>query len=107
MDDLEVVEALLVAEPDQLVVDDRGDNHPNDLDFDEQLDGDVIVADQVAAAVDQVPIAVAGALQPEIEDVIILPPVANIFERRGLRVDSETVVANACNSYVIPAGWIR
>jgi hypothetical protein len=70
MDELEVVEALLVTEPDQLVVEDHGENHPNDLDF-EHVDGDVIVADQVAAAVDQVAIAVAGALQPEIEDVIL------------------------------------
>jgi hypothetical protein len=70
MDELEVVEALLVTEPDQLVVEDHGENHPNYLDF-EHVDGDVIVADQVAAAVDQVAIAVAGALQPEIEDVIL------------------------------------
>jgi hypothetical protein len=47
MEELEVVEALLVA--DQLVIDDHGENHPNDLDF-EHVDGDVIVAEQVAAA---------------------------------------------------------
>jgi hypothetical protein len=50
MDELEVVEALLVAEPDQLVVDDHSENHPNDLEF-EHVDGDVIVADHVVAAV--------------------------------------------------------